>query len=351
MTPIRTFDGHNDALLRLLRSTSVDPVGEFLAGGPKGHIDLPKAAAGHFVGGFFALYSPSVAAPTDFNNMTGESYALDMPPRLTLGEAQPPICAMIATLMRVIRRSNGRVALCTTSSDIEAAIDRQSLAVILHLEGADAIDEDLHLLEVLYAAGLRSLGPVWSRNNVFGSGVPFHFPAGPDLGDGLTAAGRRLVQACNELKIMGDLSHITEKGFFDVARLSKAPLVATHSNAHALCPSPRNLTDRQLAAIRDSGGMVGLNFATCFPRSDGQMRPDTPIDLMVRQLDYLLEKLGENHVGLGSDFDGAIVPEEIGSAAGLGALYAALEGHGYSREHLTKIGSTNWIDVIRRTIG
>ena len=149
---------------------------------------------------------------------------------------------------------------------------------------------------------------------------------------------------------MIDLSHITEKGFFDVAELSKAPLVATHSNAHALCPSPRNLTDRQLDAIRESGGMVGLNFATCFLRSDGHMRPDTPIDLMVRQLDYLLEKLGENHVGLGSDFDGAVVPEEIGSAAGLGTLYAALERHGYSRELLTKIGSTNWIDVIKRTI-
>ena len=80
-------------------------------------------------------------------------------------------------------------------------------------------------------------------------------------------------------------------------------------------------------------------------------RPDTPIDLMVRQLDYLLEKLGENHVGLGSDFDGAIVPEEIGSAAGLGALSAALESHGYSRDLLTKIGSTNWIGLIKRTIG
>ncbi|WP_439409045.1 dipeptidase [Bradyrhizobium sp. DASA03076] len=178
-TPIKTFDGHNDALLRLLRSTSDDPVGEFLGGGPKGHIDLPKAAPGHFVGGFFALYSPSVAAPIDFNNMTEESYALDMPPRLTLGEARPPIFAMIATLTRVIRRSNGRVALCTTSSDIEAAINRQSLAVILHLEGADAIDEDLHLLEVLYAAGLRSLGPVWSRNNIFGSGVPCLTPLSP----------------------------------------------------------------------------------------------------------------------------------------------------------------------------
>jgi len=150
---------------------------------------------------------------------------------------------------------------------------------------------------------------------------------------------------------MIDLSHITEKGFFDVAELSKAPLVATHSNTHALCLSPRNLTDRQLDAIRESGGMVGLNFGTCFLRSDGHMRRDTPIDLMVRQLDYLLEKLGENHVGLGSDFDGAVVPEEIGSAAGLGTLYAALERHGYSRELLTKIGSTNWIDVIKRTIG
>ena len=318
-TPIRSFDGHNDTLLRLLRSTSDDPIGEFLAGGPKGHIDLPKAESGHFVGGFFALYSPSTTAPTNFSNMTGDSYALEMPPRLTSGEAQPPIFAMIATLRRLIRRSNGRVSICTSSAEIEVAIDRHSLAVVLHLEGADAIDTDLHLLEVLYAAGLRSLGPVWSRNNIFGSGVPFRFPAGPDLGDGLTAAGRRLVEACNDLKIMIDLSHITEKGFFDVAEFSKAPLVATHSNAHALCPSPRNLTDRQLDAIRESGGMVGLNFATCFLRSDGHMRPDTPIDLMVRQLDYLLEKLGENHVGLGSDFDGAslckacrsIIPESM----------------------------------------
>jgi membrane dipeptidase len=94
-----------------------------------------------------------------------------------------------------------------------------------------------------------------------------------------------------------------------------------------------------------------LNFATCFLRSDGHMRRDTSIDLMVRQFDYLLEKLGESHVGLGSDFDGAVVPEEIGSAAGLGTLYSALERHGYSRELLTKIGSTNWIDVIKRTIG
>lgn len=348
---VTTFDGHNDALLRLIRSTSEDPIGEFIAGGAKGHIDLPKASAGGFAGGFFALYSPSPTFMSDFHQMTGESYALELPPPLSREEAQTPVFAMIASLMRLIRRSDGRISLCTTASEIKTAIDNRSLAVLLHMEGADAIDEDLHMLDVLYGLGLRSLGPVWSRNNIFGCGVPFHFPASPDLGDGLTAAGKRLVAACNDLKVLIDLSHITEKGFYDVAKLSKAPLVATHSNAYALCPSPRNLTDRQLATIRGTGGMVGLNFATCFLRSDGQMRPDTPIELMVRQLDYLLEKLGENHVGLGSDFDGAMVPEEIGSAAGLGTLYDALEKQGYSQALLTKIGSTNWIDVLERTIG
>ena len=223
--------------------------------------------------------------------------------------------------------------------------------MVVHIEGAEAIDGDLTFLEVLYAAGLRSLGPVWSRTNIFGHGVPFHFPSSPDIGDGLTGAGERLVQTCNEMKILVDLSHITEKGFWDVARLSKAPLVATHSNAHALCPSPRNLTDKQLAAIRETQGMVGLNFGTCFLRPDGNMRPDTDIDLMVRQLDYLIEKLGEDHVGLGSDFDGAVVPEKIGSAAGLPVLMEASRDEGYSESLLTKLGSGNWLDLLERTIG
>jgi membrane dipeptidase len=186
---------------------------------------------------------------------------------------------------------------------------------------------------------------------MFGHGVPFAFPGGPDTGDGLTASGEKLVRACTEMKILVDLSHITEKGFWDVARLSKAPLVATHSNAHALCPSPRNLTDKQLAAIRESAGMVGLNFATCFLRPDGNMVADTDVGLMVRQLDYLIEKLGEDHVGFGSDFDGATVPAKIGSAAGLPVLIEALRQRGYSEALLKKLGTTNWLGVLERTIG
>lgn len=349
---IPVFDGHNDVLLRLYKSPSIDPVSDFLEGEEAGHIDLKKAKAGLLVGGLFALYSPSTADPLAFSRqMTGDRYALPLPAPLNLEEARNSIVAELAILLRIERASEGSVVICRNVADVTSAIDREALAVVVHLEGAEAIDGDLRFLEVLYAAGLRSIGPVWSRNNIFGHGVPFHFPSGPDLGEGLTAVGERLVGACNEMRVMIDLSHITEKGFWDVARLTRAPLVATHSNAHALCPSPRNLTDRQLDAIRDSQGMVGLNFATCFLRPDGSMRPDTSIELMVRQIDYLLERLGEDHVGFGSDFDGAVVPEQIGSAAGLQVLVAALRDIGYQEPLLRKLGSSNWLDVLQRTIG
>jgi membrane dipeptidase len=349
---ISIFDGHNDVLLRLYKSASSDVVSDFLLGEDAGHIDLKKARAGSFVGGFFAMYSPSTGKSLSLGQqMTGGQYALPLPPPLSMDEARKSVSGELAILLRIVRASKGAVTICRTAAELTSAIERGTLAVVLHLEGAEAIDGDLNFLELLYAAGLRSLGPVWSRTNIFGHGVPFQFPAGPDLGDGLTAAGEKLVSACNEMKILIDLSHITEKGFWDVARLSKAPLVATHSNAHALCPSPRNLTDRQLAAIRDTGGMVGLNFATCFLRSDGGMSADTEIELMVRQLDYLIDKLGEDHVGFGSDFDGAVVPKKIGSAAGLPVLVDALRQSRYSEPLLKKLGSTNWLDVLGRTIG
>jgi membrane dipeptidase len=349
---IAIFDGHNDVLLRLYKSASSDVVSDFLNGEDAGHIDLKKTKAGAMVGGFFAIFCPS---PGNFaalsKQMSGGQYAVPLPPPLSIDDARKSLSGELAILLRIVRASQGAVAICTTAAEIKAAIARGTLAVVLHLEGCEAIDEDLNFLEILYAAGLRSLGPVWSRNNIFGHGVPFAFPGGPDTGDGLTASGEKLVAACNDMKILVDLSHITEKGFWDVARLSKAPLVATHSNVHALCASPRNLTDRQLAAIRDTGGMVGLNFATGFLRPDGSMQRDTEIELMVRHLDYLIDKLGEDHVGFGSDFDGAMIPEKIGSAAGLPVLIDALRKSGYSEELLQKLGSANWLGVLARTIG
>ena len=190
---------------------------------------------------------------------------------------------------------------------------------------------------------------MWSRPNAFGEGVPFQFPRSPDTGPGLTAAGKALVKACNQLGIMLDLSHLNEKGFWDVAKISTAPLVATHSNAHALCASTRNLTDKQLAAIKESDGMVGLNFAVSFLREDGTDNPDTPLETMVRHVDYLVERVGIDRVGFGSDFDGATIPQEIGDVAGLQKLINALRKSGYAEASLRKIAHENWLRVLRKT--
>ncbi|MFL5184923.1 MAG: dipeptidase [Microvirga sp.] len=347
------FDGHNDVLLRLMRRGGQAPERAFLAGESAGHLDWPRMRAGGFAGGFFAIFVPSPEEPgLDVDAMMAESrYDVPLPPPVDLSAAQRVTLHMAALLLRIERESKGQVEICRSAAQIRRCLDRGALAAILHIEGAEAIGPDLHMLEVLHVAGLRSLGPVWSRPNVFAHGVPFRFPSEPDTGPGLTEAGRALVEACNRLKIMIDLSHLNEKGFWDVARLSDAPLVATHSNAHAICPHSRNLTDDQLAAIREGDGMVGVNFATAFIRPDGRRDAHTTLEQLIRHLDHLIEHVGIDGVGLGSDFDGATIPVAIGDVRGLPRLVEAMRKHGYDEATLRKICHENWIRVLERSWG
>jgi membrane dipeptidase len=226
-----------------------------------------------------------------------------------------------------------------------------AVAGVLHLEGAEAVGSDLDALHVFHGMGLRSLGPVWSRPTIFGHGVPFRFPGDPDTGPGLTPDGERLVQECNALRIVLDISHLNAAGFRDVMRRSDAPLVATHSNAWAVTPSTRNLTDWQLDAIAETDGIVGLNFATVFLRADGRESADCGWDVFRPHLDHLLARLGEDRVALGSDFDGATVPAPLGDAAGLPGLFGAMAGWGYGRPLIEKIAHGNWLRVLERVWG
>ncbi len=179
---------------------------------------------------------------------------------------------------------------------------------------------------------MRSLGLVWSRPNAFATGVPFAFPGSPDQGPGLTDAGRALVLACGELGVLVDLSHLNARGFWDVAELSGAPLVASHSGAHALCPSPRNLTDDQLRAIGASGGLVGINFHVGFLRADGAEDADTPLAAIAEHAAYVAEVAGVDAVALGSDFDGATMPSALRDVCGLPAVLEALGAAGFEPE-------------------
>ncbi len=348
---IPVFDGHNDFLLRLLRN----PAGRettWLAGEGKGHLDLPRMQAAGFAGGFFAIYIPSPKAhdAPDFEKMMeNPPYQVPLPGLIGVEQAAPVALAMAGHLMWMER--TGTLDICRSVADIRAAMAAGRIAAIMHMEGAEPIGEDLDALYVWHEAGLRSLGPVWSRPTVFGHGVPFRFPSTGDTGPGLTEAGKRLVKACNELKIMLDLSHLNEKGFWDVAGLSDAPLVATHSNAHAVTPSARNLTDAQLDAVKASGGMVGLNFATVFLGADGRQTPLPAGIPYFRHLDHLIERLGEDHVGLGSDFDGATLSTDMGDVTGLPRLIEAMRQRQWSDALIAKVASGNWLALLERTWG
>ncbi len=351
-TDLPIFDGHNDALqsIYLPKNGKARP---FFERNDQGHTDLPRMREGGYAGGFFAVFVPSGTPDDGFPGVDPESgkaaYDLPLPPAIDLAHAQPITIKGMASLFRLEAVSNGNIKVIRTADELIDSLRNQVIAVVLHFEGAEAIDAELNALHVFYQAGLRSLGLAWSRPNVFAHGVPFRFPHSPDTGPGLSEAGRELVKTCNRLGIMIDLAHINEKGFWNTAEITEAPLVVTHAGVHALCPSTRNLTDKQLDAIGQSGGVVGVNFHVGFLREDGLLEPETPISQIVRHIDYVARRIGIEHVALGSDFDGAIMPAELGDAAGMPKLINHLRDTGYDNDALRKLTHENWVRVLRKT--
>ena len=333
---MRVFDGHNDVLSRVLAAGAGGMEG-FLDGDGTGHLDLPRAARSGLAGACFAVFT---AAPPH-HAYDDRAYFEPVPHERALREG----LAQVALLRRIERASGGRLRIARRVGDL----DGDGLAAVLHLEGAEPIGTGLDELEVLHAAGLRSLGLVWSRRNAFATGVPFGFPGSPDQGPGLTDAGRALVRACGELGIVIDVSHLNERGFWEVAELSAAPLVASHSGAHVLCASPRNLTDDQLRAIGERRGLVGINFFVGFLRADGEDDADTPLTLIAEHAAHVAQVAGPACVALGSDFDGATMPAALGDVTGLPALLDTLRGAGFTEPQLEGVAAANWRRVFAET--
>jgi membrane dipeptidase len=331
------FDGHNDVLTR------EDHAG-FVDGRPEGHLDLPRMRAGGLRGGIFSVFTPSQREQKKPLPRSDGVLEFALAPPVGQRRAASHAAAAAGRLMALER--DGHVRVGRAISDVDAAIcDDGPPVAVLHLEGAEAIDPSLEALDLWHAAGLRSLGPVWSRPNAFAQGVQFVSPSSPDIGPGLTAAGQALVRRCAELGILVDLSHLNEAGFWDVACLDLGPLVASHSGVHARSAASRNLTDSQLDAIRSSAGLVGIVFVSAFLRPDFADDPSTPLSLIVEHARYVADRIGVEHVALGSDFDGGTLA--LGDAARIPELLDAFAEAGFSADELEAIAWKNW----RRVLG
>jgi membrane dipeptidase len=345
------LDGHFDTLQAFYLPNQARQ--SFFQKNDTGHVDLPRAKSAGWCGGFFSIFvplpTPSSMELNDGVNQYHRAPIDDLMKPIEFPYAHEMAKTGMESLFDLEAKSEGSLKVVRKLVELQSALEEDRIVAIVHFEGAEAIDPGLDSLDEFYAKGLRSIGIVWSRPNSFGYGVDFRGQGSPDQGPGLTQAGKELVKACNPLGILIDLSHLNEKGFWDVEKISSAPLVATHSCVHTLSPSPRNLTDKQLDAIGATGGVVGINFSVGFLRRDGGRVPETPLSELVRHFNYVAERIGVDHIAIGSDFDGTTIPLEMGDVTGLPKLMEALRRSGFDEEDLTKISYKNWVRVLSAT--
>lgn len=342
----RLLDGHNDTLLDLQLT---DRCGSrpFLEQSEQGHVDLPRARAAGYGGGFFAILAPSDSTPPMERTRTG--YRIPLANPVPFEQARSFTYQALSRLFRLERESDGALQVVKDSKDLRDSLNSEAIAAIPHLEGAEAVAPDLSNLDFLYAAGVRSIGLAWSRPNRFATGVPYVYPGEPDTGPGLTDAGERLVAGCNRRGILVDLAHLNEQGFWDVASITDAPLVVSHTAAHSLCPATRNITDAQLDAVAETGGVVGISLCVENLHPDGKQDTTLSLETVVDHIQYVTDRVGIDHVALGTDFDGATIPDAIGDVRGLPKLFEALEDSGFNETARARLAQENWLRVLSET--
>lgn len=252
----------------------------------------------------------------------------------------------IDDLQEEIAESEGAVYLARTAADLDPTTRNGRVAALLSLEGAEPLGTDLGILRLMYQVGLRMLGLTWARRTMVADGT-----GEESAGGGLTRFGRAVVRECGRLGILVDVSHLSERGFWDVMEVAGGPVIASHSNARALCDHRRNLRDDQLRAIAASGGAVGLN--TCREFVD----PDAPsLERLLDHAAHMSAVMGPRHVGLGLDFleylpgyEGQSLPG-LGDASEASAVTAGLLARRIGAADIRGILGENWLRVWREVL-
>ncbi|HEY5584127.1 MAG TPA: dipeptidase [Ruminiclostridium sp.] len=287
----------------------------------KGHIDLKRLKQYDSFVQFFAAYiSPEHA------KMGALSRAIDI----------------IDRLYREIEINENDIMLCRNYKDIVTATQSKRIAAVLTIEGGDALEGKLSALRILYELGVRAITLTWNHRNQIADGV-----ADAITGGGLTPFGKEVISEMNRLGMLVDVSHLSEAGFWDVINTTKAPIIASHSNAKKICNHRRNLTDEQLLALKKIGGVTGINMYPDFVFSDGKATMKHVLD----HIEYIVALTGEGTLGLGADYDGiGETPQGLEGVQCLKDLFNELLKLNYSETLVNKIAGENFLRVIKSVL-
>ncbi len=335
-----------------------------------GHISLDKARAGNLGAEFFSIW---------------------VDPETNQGHFAKHTLDLIDSVYEQAARHPDRMMMAFSTEDIERAHKQKKLAALMGIEGGHSIENDIRLLRDFYRLGVRYMTLSWSNTNEWAD-------SSGDIDDpkiqhhnGLTDFGKQVVLEMNRLGMMVDISHVADKTFWDTVATTKAPVIASHSSARALCNAPRNMTDDMLRAVAKNGGVVDVNFFSGFLdqkywnalqaqrkeqdaathayleklKAEGKQVtyadedritrewmakiPRPPFSVLIDHIDHIAKVAGVDHVGLGSDFDGVsgATPAGMDSAADLPKITQALLDRGYSHEDIRKILGGNVLRVFK----
>ncbi|MGN0994071.1 MAG: dipeptidase [Butyricicoccus sp.] len=286
------------------------------------HISLNKSAHFAHYAQFFAMFCGTAEVEDD-------------------ADADHRLTALLQTAEREFSGNSDRLRLCRTGADLAAAQTERKTAAFLTVEGADLLP-DKAALERAWQAGVRLITLTWNHRNQYGCSARL------DQSEGLTAAGRDFVRACEARKIILDVSHLSDAGFYDLLRTAQRPIVASHSNSRALCPSFRNLTDEMFREIVDMGGVAGINLCPAFLHSDDD-RVGADLEDIIRHIEHFLELGGEKTICMGADWDGIdSLPRGVESVASVPRIREALAARGYDDTLLDRIFYDNLAGFVSR---
>lgn len=262
-------------------------------------------------------------------------------PRKYRNDTLSRVLSILDVLYDAQENYEDKFSVCKSADEIEKALSHGKIAAVLSVEGGECLNGELSVLRQLYRLGVRSMLLAWNYRNLLADGAEV------EGGAGLTLFGKQVVSEMNRLGMIADVSHLCEASFDDVMSVTTKPVIASHSNAMAVCRNCRNLTDRQLSDIKANGGVVGVNFYPYFLNNTDK----ADIDDVIRHIEHICSVAGEDHIGIGADFDGIeCTPSGLEGTERIPALFERLLQLNYSETFIEKFAGLNFMRVIRQIL-